>query len=93
MSYNVWPTSTNMSTMNTHYNTLENDNTATASWTNTTRVGSEFTQTGSVILLNGPTYHQPTPTPAQTTDTLLMGIGYTTHTYAQIKALIDAAIA
>jgi hypothetical protein len=92
-SWTVWPTSTNISTMNTHYTTLEDNNTASASWTDPTKVGSEFTETGSIILLNGNTYHKPSSTPAQTTDTLLLGIGYTTHTYAQIKALIDAAIA
>ena len=92
-SWTVWPTSTNMTTMNTHYTSLEDADTASTSWTDPTKVGSEFTQTGSVILINGNNYHKPTSSPAQSTDTLMMGIGYTTHTYAQIKALIDAAIA
>ena len=92
-NYTVWPTSTNMSTMNTHYASLESADTAAASWTNPTKVGSEFTQSSDLLLVNYENYWQQTPTPAQNTDTLLMAIGYTTHTYAQIKALIDAAIA
>jgi len=91
--YTVWPTSTNMGTMNTHYTSLEDADTAAASWSNPTKVGSEFTQSSDLCLINYQNYWQGTPTPTQDTNVLMMAIGYTTHTYAQIKALIDAAIA
>jgi hypothetical protein len=92
-SYTVWPTSTNMSTMNTHYTSLEDADTAAASWSNPTKVGSEFTQSSDLCLVNYQNYWQQSPTPAQDTNALMMCISYTTHTYAQIKALMDAAIA
>jgi len=92
-SYTVWPTSTNMSTMNTHYTSLEDADTAAASWSNPTKVGSEFTQSSDLCLVNYQNYWQQSPTPTQDTNALMLCISYTTHTYAQIKALMDAAIA
>ena len=92
--WQVWPTSTDANAMQTHYKTLEDASTASASWTNPTRVGSEFTQASTCCLVNFENYWGRVADPAQDSDDcLLFTIGWTTHTYAQIKTLIDTAIA
>ena len=88
----VWPTSTNIDTMNNHYKSLEDASTAAADWTSPTKVGTEFTSSSSVHLINFENYWQGKPTAAPT-DTLSICIGWNSHSYADIKALIDAAIA
>ena len=91
-SWTVWPTSTNWTTFNNHYTTLKNASTAAASYTDPTKSGSEFTQTGSVVLINFENMHKPTAV-SRTKDQLSLIITWSNKSYADIKTLIDAAIA
>ena len=80
--------------MNNHYKTLEDANTPAADWTNPPKVGSEFHQSGKLLLVNYDNYFQgkyvagPLAAP-----TLILCMSWSSHSYAEIKALIDAAIA
>jgi len=91
-SWTVWPTSTNFTTYNSHYQGLVDAGTAVASYTDPTKVGSEFTQTGSVVLVNFENQYKPTAV-SRTKDQLSLAITWSNKSYADIKALIDAAIA
>jgi hypothetical protein len=88
----VRPTMTNQTTFNAHNQALADASTAPADYTNETLSGSEFTQAGSVVLLNCTNQYQPVSV-SPTVDVITLNIAWYTHTYAQIKALIDAAIA
>jgi hypothetical protein len=89
----VWPTSTDIDAMNTHYKTLEDANTPAADWTNPPKVGTAFDQTSKLLLLNFENYFQGKNVPEEiTTSTLVLVIAWSSHSYAEIKALIDAAI-
>ena len=88
----VWPTSTNIDAMNDHYATLEAANTPAADWTNPPKVGTEFNQASKLSLGNFENYYQRKPV-AVSTDTLNLCIAWNSHSYAEIKALIDAAVA
>jgi hypothetical protein len=92
LSVKVRPTMTNQTTFNAHNQTLADASTAPASYTNQTLSGSEFTQAGSVMLVNCTNQYQPTPS-SPTVDAYTLNIAWYSHTFAQIKALIDAAIA
>ena len=92
LSFKVRPTMTNQTTFNAHNQTLADASTAPASYTNQTLSGSEFTQTGSVLLMNSTNQYQPTPV-SRTADHIVLHIAWYAHTYAEIKALMDAAIA
>ena len=91
-SWTVWPTSTNWTTFNNHYTTLKNASTAAADYTDPTKSGSEFAQTGSVVLVNFENMHKPTAV-SRTKDQLSLIISWSNKSYADIKTLIDAAIA
>ena len=93
MSYTVRPTSTNVSTYNAHYQTQVDNSTAAADYTSPTQVGSQFSQTGKILLINFENHWQPTDIASNTKDQLKFVMAWSSHTYAQIKALIDAAIA
>jgi hypothetical protein len=88
----VCPGSTDIDTMNAHYVSLEYDNTPAAGWTDPPKVGPEFISTSSLFLLNFENYWkgEPSFTP---TPTLTLDITWSSHSYAEIKALIDAAVA
>jgi hypothetical protein len=88
----VRPTMTNQSTFNAHNQALADASTAPADYTNQTLSGSEFTQNGSIILINCTNQYQPVPV-SRTVDHTVLHIAWYSHTYAQIKALMDAAIA
>ena len=92
VSMKVRPTMTNQTTFNAHNQTLADASTAPASYTNQTLSGSEFTQNGSVVLINCTNQYQPVPV-SRTVDQTVLHIAWYSHTYAQIKALMDAAIA
>ena len=92
MSYTVRPTQTNVTNSNTHYKNLTDASTAAADYTNPTKVGTEFTSTGDIQLVNFENHWQPTPA-SFTKDQLKLVIMWSTHTYAQIKTLVDTAIA
>ena len=92
LSATVWPTSTNFTTYNSHYQSLIDASTAVADYTDPTKVGSEFTQTGSVVLVNLENQYKPTAV-SRTKDQLSLAITWSNKSYADIKALIDAAIA
>tara|TARA_R100000988_G_C4000552_1_gene168774 strand:- start:954 stop:1757 length:804 start_codon:yes stop_codon:yes gene_type:complete len=87
----VRPTMTNQTTFNAHNKTLADASTAPASYTNQTLSGSEFTQAGSVVLINCTNQYQPISD--FSVDSITLNIAWYSHTYAEIKALIDAAIA
>ncbi len=87
----VRPTMTNQTTFNDHNKTLADASTAPASYTNQTLSGSEFTQAGSVVLINCTNQYQPISD--FSVDSITLNIAWYSHTYAEIKALIDAAIA
>ena len=91
MSFKVRPTMTNQTTFNAHNQTLADASTAPASYTNQTLSGSEFTQSGSVMLINCTNQYQPISN--FSVDAVNLTIAWYGHTYAEIKALIDAAIA
>jgi len=91
-SWTVWPTSTNWTTFNNHNTTLKDASTAAASYTDPTKVGSEFAQTGSVVLVNFENMHKPSVV-SRTKDQLSLMITWSNKSYADIKTLIDAAIA
>lgn len=93
MQYTVRPTATNVSTYNAHYQTLRDNNTAAADYTSPTQVGSQFSQIGNVLLINYENQWQPTNIGSHTKDQIKLIIAWSSHSYAQIKALIDAAIA
>ena len=93
MQYTVRPTATNVSTYNAHYQTLKDNNTAAADYTSPTQVGSQFTQIGNILLLNFENQWQPTDMENNTRDQLKLTISWSSHSYAQIKTLIDTAIA
>ena len=90
--HTVWPTSTNATTLNNHYTSLVDANTAAGSYTDPTKGGSEFTMSSLLMLVNSENYHKQTADASRTTDTItfIMAFG---QDYATIKALIDAAIA
>jgi len=91
-SWTVRPTANNATTFKAHYQALEDANTATASYTDPTLVGSEFTQTSEICLLNLENQHRFTPQ-SWTEDRLMLVINWSNKSYAQIKALMDAAVA
>ena len=91
-SWTVWPTSTNWTTFNNHYTTLKDASTAAASYTDPTKTGSEFAQTGSVVLVNFENMHKPTAV-SRTKDQLSLIISWSNKSYSDIKTLIDAATA
>ena len=93
MSYTVRPTSTDVSAYNAHYQTQVDNSTAAADFTSPPQVGSQFSQVGSVILINYENHWQPTDYANADKDELKLLIAFGSHSYAQIKALIDAAIA
>ena len=93
MQYTVRPTATNVSTYNAHYQTLRDNNTAAADYTSPTQVGSQFSQIGNVLLLNFENQWQPTDVENNDKDQMKLIIAWSSHSYAEIKALIDAAIA
>jgi hypothetical protein len=88
----VWPTSTNATTLNNHYTTLVDANTAAGSYTDPTKVGSEFTMSSILYLQNYENYFKETANASRTTDTITFIMSFS-QDYATIKALIDAAIA
>ena len=90
--HTVWPTSTNATALNTHYTSLVDDSTAAGSYTDPTKVGSEFTMSSLLMLVNAENYHKETPDASRTTDTITFMMTFS-QDYATIKALIDAAIA
>ena len=91
-SWTVWPTSTNFTTYNSHYQGLVDASTAVASYTDPTKVGTEFVEAGNVVLLNLENQHKPTAV-SRTKDQLSLSISWSNKSYADIKSLIDAAIA
>jgi len=91
-SWTVRPTATNWSTYNAHYQTLVDASTAAGSYTSPTLVGSEFTQTGEIVLVNLENQYRPT-VESWTEDQLMLIISWSNKSYSNIKTLIDAAIA
>ena len=93
MQYTVRPTSTNVTAYNNHYAGLVSGSTAAADYTNPPQVGTEFSQIGNVLLVNYENHWQPTDLVSNDRDQLKFILTWSSHSYAQIKALIDAAIA
>ena len=93
MSYTVRPTSTNVTAYNAHYQTQVDNSTAAADFTSPPQVGSQFSQVGNIILINYENHWQPTDYANADKDELKLLIAFASHSYAQIKALMDAAIA
>tara|TARA_R100000008_G_scaffold86385_1_gene79273 strand:- start:1447 stop:2286 length:840 start_codon:yes stop_codon:yes gene_type:complete len=91
-AWTVRPTATNATTYKNHYKALVDANTAAADYTSPALVGSEFTQTSKLALINFENQYGPTPQ-TYTESSLSLLITWNDHTYAQIKALMDAAIA
>jgi len=91
-SWTVRPTATNASTYNAHYQALVDASTAAGSYTSPTLVGSEFTQTGEICLINLENQYRPT-VQSWSEDQLMVMIAWSNKSYAQIKTIIDAAIA
>ena len=91
-SIDVRPSMKTESVFNTHYATQHGASTAPADYTSPTLVGSEFTQKSSCMLLNLESAWRGTPV-TLTKDVVTINIMWTSHTYAQIKTLIDTAIA
>jgi hypothetical protein len=91
-SWTVRPTATNATTFKAHYQALEDANTAAADYTDPTLVGSEFTQTGEIVLINLENQYRPTPQ-TYTEDSLMLMITWCNYTYSDIKTLMDAAVA
>jgi hypothetical protein len=91
-SWTVRPSATNATTFKNHYKALEDANTATASYTDPTLVGSEFTQTGEIVLLNLENQHRFTPQ-SWTEDQVMLVINWSNKSYSDIKTLMDAAVA
>lgn len=91
-SWTVRPTATNVTTYKNHYQTLQDASTAAADYTDPTLVGSEFTQTGKVVLINFENQYRPTPQ-TYTESSLSFLITWCNDSYSDIKALMDAAVA
>jgi hypothetical protein len=91
-SWTVRPTATNATTFKAHYQGLVDASTAAASYTDPSLVGSEFTQTGEIVLINLENQYRPTPQ-SYTEDVLTLIIVWSNKSYSDIKTLVDAAIA
>ena len=92
MSHTVRPTDTNITTYNDHYKSLRDANTPAADYTDPPLSGTEHVVEGNIQLVNFENQWRPTTTNSDT-DRIVICIGYSSHTFAQIKAIIDAAIA
>jgi len=91
-SWTVRPTATNATTYKAHNQALVDASTAAASYTDPTLVGSEFTQTGEIVLMNLENQYRPTHQ-SWTEDQLTLIITWSDDSYSTIKALMDAAVA
>ena len=92
-SIDVRPNMKTRSVFNDHYATQHAASTAAADYTSPTLVGSEFTQRSSCMLINLESGWRGTPVMPKPNDLITINIIYSSHTYAQIKTLIDTAIA
>jgi len=91
-SIDVRPSMGTQSVFDTHYKTQYDASTLPAAFTSPTLVGTEFTQVGNIILLNLETAWKGSDV-VRTNDFITMNIVWSSHTYAQIKTIIDTAIA
>ncbi len=91
-SWTVRPTATNATTYKAHNQALVDASTAAASYTDPTLVGSEFTQTGEIVLINLENQYRPTHQ-SWTEDSLTLMITWSDDSYDDIKTLMDAAVA
>ena len=90
--WTVRPTATNATTYNAHYQALVDASTAVGSYTDPTLVGSEFTQTGEIVLINMENQYRPT-VQSWSEDQLCLLISWSDKSYDDIKTLMDAAVA
>ena len=91
MSWTVRPNDTNITNYNSHYKALADADTLAADYTDPPLTGEEYTVGGNILLINCENQQRPT-TLNSDTDRVALCIAWTSHTYAQIKALIDAAV-
>ena len=91
MSFTVRPSDTNITNYNTHYQALVDAGTAAADYTDPVLEGTEFTESGNILLVNCENQFRQT-TMNTDADRLWLTIRWSNHSYAQIKALMDAAM-
>ena len=91
MSWTVRPDDVDVSAYNSHYKALADASTAAADYTDPSLVGEEFEQAGSLLLYNCENQFRPTSING-TEDRVALDICWSNHTYAEIKALMDAAV-
>ena len=92
MSVTVRPDDDDVASYNNHYKALRDANTPAADYTDPPAAGAEYVVEGNILLVNYENQFRPTTLNADT-DRICLSIGWTNHTYAQIKATMDEAIA
>jgi hypothetical protein len=92
MSVTVRPNDANITTYNNHYKALRDANTPAADYTDPPAAGAEYVVEGNILLVNYENQWRGT-TMNTDTDKIYLCITWSSHTYAQIKTIMDAAIA
>jgi hypothetical protein len=92
MSVTVRPNDANITTYNNHYKALRDANTPAADYTDPPAAGAEYAVEGNILLINHENQWRGTTLNADT-DRVYLCITWSSHTYAQIKTIMDAAIA
>ena len=91
MSITVRPNDTNITNYNAHYKALADASTATTDYTDPALEGTEYTEVGNILLVNCENQFRFT-TLNTDTDRMWLQICWNSHSYAQIKALMDATM-
>jgi hypothetical protein len=91
-SVDVRPSMSTQSVFDNHYKTQYDASTLAADYTSPTLVGSEYTLRSNLMLLNYENAWKGSDV-VRSKDNLSINIAWSSHTYAQIKTIIDTAIA
>lgn len=92
ISVTVRPDDDDVSAYNSHFKALADGGTDTADYTDPSLVGEEFEQAGSLLLINCESQFRPTSPTNGIDDKVILAICWSNHSYAEIKALMDAGV-